>query len=197
MGELTAYSHCLLLHEYCREISPKAVTEAHWWGCPEVGLVCFLLKKNASNGGRQHQDGVTHPHTLRGSTVEAEARVCLEDVIVALVRLTLETLFLALSEIASLCFSSFSLLCMCFFSSPHLPASHLLFSFSFSPALRCFEAAPTGGRQTPVPVLPRVGRERTPQPGGQKAASRCHLLTRIFYVWCQGCLVPHFAKSWS
>lgn len=120
-----------------------------------------------------------------------------EDVFVALVRLTLETLFLALSEIASSCFlfnCLFSALHIIFFFSLLFICLRLTFSVPslshLSHALGCFEAAPTGGRQTPfplrgVPALPRgwgatqtaslrAGRER-------KRASCCNLLTCFFY----------------
>lgn len=43
LGELTAFWHCLPLHEYYGEIALKAVPEVRCWDCPE-GV--FFFKKN-------------------------------------------------------------------------------------------------------------------------------------------------------
>lgn len=42
LGELTAFWHCLPLHEYYGEIALKAVPEVRCWDCPEGGF----FKKN-------------------------------------------------------------------------------------------------------------------------------------------------------
>lgn len=134
-------------------------------------------------------DSVAHP-----DQVESEARVLKEDVCVALVKLTLETLLLVLSQIVSSCFpynclsSALHVLFLSFFS---------LFAFHLCPfpALPpwCTEAAPTGGRQTPVPCLLLPG---DPDPSARrgKATSCCHLLTLM--------LSPHalrviFCHTWQ
>lgn len=120
--------------------------------------------------------------TVSLARTKSEARVWKEDVCVALVKLTLETLFLVLSEIVSSCFPFNCLLCalhvlfLCF--CLYLPFTSPLPSPSLPPWWP--KAAPTGGRQTPFPCRPLPG-DPDPAAGRRKAASCCHLLTRFFH----------------
>lgn len=129
----------------------------------------------SSWGSQQHDnDSVAHQEQ-----VESEAQVLKEDVCVALVKLTLEILFLVLSQIVSSCFPF-----NCLLSALHVPFLSYFSSFAFHlcpfPPLppRCTEAAPTGGRQTPFPflLLPGGPRPLGPERKGRFLLSFINLL---------------------
>lgn len=98
-----------------------------------------------------------------------------EDVFVALVKLRLETISVTFRDSIFVLPLQLSLLCLPFFFFfllficvllTFVPCPSLL-----CPRLRCFEAAPTGGRQTPfprrgVPALPRGWGAARPRPAG-------------------------------
>lgn len=151
-AELTAFWHCLPFHKCYGKVSLK--------------VIGGFFKQNV--WAAEAASSVTVTVSL--ARTKSEARVWKEDVCVALVKLTLETLFLVLSEIVSSCFPFNCLLCalhvlfLCF--CLYLPFT----SVSCPPHL----SRPGGRRKLPLEGdrhLPPAGRcpgTPTPRPGDER-----------------------------
>lgn len=138
------------------------------YGKVSLKVIGVFFKQNV--WAAEAASSVTVTVSLTPTKSESEARVQREDVCVALVKLTLETLFLVLSEIVSSCFLFNCLLSALhvvffFFSFFSLFAFHLC-PFPFPPW--CTKADPTGGRQTLFPCLVLPGGTPTPRPGEER-----------------------------